>query len=141
MTGFEVWLVVAIIFFIGEMFTEGFFLLWFGVGALVVAIGAFLGIADDITQWAIFLVVSAALVLLTRPFARRITKKAPREVAVDALIGKRAKVIETIDPDTNKGRVRVKKDVWGADADEIIPEGEEVEVIRVEGTHVIVKKL
>jgi len=141
MTGFEVWLVVAIIFFIGEMFTEGFFLLWFGVGALVAAIGAFLGITDEITQWALFLIISAALVLLTRPFAKRITKKAPREAVVDALIGKRAKVIEAIDPETNKGRVRVKKDVWRADADEIIPEGEEVEVIKVEGTHVIVKKI
>ncbi|OYT42208.1 MAG: hypothetical protein B6U86_00750 [Candidatus Altiarchaeales archaeon ex4484_43] len=140
MAGFEIWLVVSIIFFIGEMLTAGFFLLWFGIGALVAAISTFF-ITDDITQWAIFLVVSAALVILTRPFARRITKKAPREAAVDALIGKRARVIETINPDTNKGRIRVKNDEWRADADEIIPEGEEVEVIRIKGTHAIVKKL
>jgi membrane protein implicated in regulation of membrane protease activity len=141
MVGFEVWLVVATIFFIGEMFTEGFFLLWFGVGALLAAVIAFLGVSDDVIQWIVFLLTSGVLVLLTTRFARKITKKAPREATVDALIGRKAKVVETINPDTNQGRVRVKKDEWRADADEVIPEGEEVEVLRVEGTHVVVKKI
>jgi membrane protein implicated in regulation of membrane protease activity len=141
MADFTIWLAVAMIFFIAEMFTSGFFLFWFGVGALVVAISAFLGVYDDVTQWVAFLVVSAALVLLTRPIANRITKKAPRAAVIDDLIGKRARVIEAIDPDTNKGRVRIKKDEWRADAEDMIPDGEEVEVTGVEGAHVIVKKM
>jgi membrane protein implicated in regulation of membrane protease activity len=142
MAGFEVWLVAAVIFFIGEMFTEGFFLLWFGVGALLTAICcAFLGITDEVTQFVIFLVASTVLVLLTRPFAKRITKKAPRQAAFDALIGKTARVIETINPDTNKGRIKVKGDEWKAEADEIIPEGEKIEIIGIEGTHVVVRKI
>ena len=141
MAGFEVWLVVAVIFFIGEMFTAGFFLLWFGIGALLTAICAFLGITDEVTQFIIFLVTSTVLVLLTRPLAKRITKKAPREAAFDALIGKTARVIETINPDTNKGRVKVKGDEWKAEADEIIPEGEKVEIMSIEGTHAVVKKI
>ncbi len=141
MSGFEVWLVVAIIFFIGEMFTVGFFLMWFGFGALIAAILAFLGFTDEVTQWAVFLVVSGGLVLFTRTFANKITKKAPMEVAVDALIGERARVVETIDPEANKGRVRVKKEEWRAESDELIPEGAAVEVVRVEGTHLVVKKI
>ncbi|HIE34375.1 MAG TPA: NfeD family protein [Candidatus Altiarchaeales archaeon] len=141
MAGFEVWLGVAIIFFIGEMFTEGFFLLWFGIGALFSAIIAFFGITDNVTQWVVFLIVSSVLVLLTRRFAKKITKKPPREAAVDALVGKEAKVIETIDLDNDTGRIKIKGDEWRAEADEVIPEGEKVQIIRIEGTHVIVKKL
>ena len=141
MSGFEIWLIVAVIFFIGEMFTEGFFLLCFGAGAMLVAICAFFGITDEITQWVIFLVASTVLVLLTRPLAKRITKKAPREAAVDALIGKKGSVIETISPDTDKGRIKIKGDEWRAEADEIISEGERVEIVGIEGTHAIVKKL
>ncbi|MBN2014712.1 MAG: NfeD family protein [Candidatus Altiarchaeota archaeon] len=141
MAGFEIWLVVAIIFFIGEMFTEGFFLTWFGVGGLAAALAAFFGVSDDITQWIIFLVVSVILLLFTRRFADRITKKAPRDAAIDALIGQKAHVIETIDPEENTGRVRIRKDEWRADAEEKIPVGEKVEVTGVEGAHVIVKKM
>ena len=141
MVGFEVWLVVAIIFFIGEMFTVGFFLLWFGIAAVFAAISAFFGIADEITQWAIFLITSAVLVLLTRPFAKRITKKAPREATVDALIGKKAMVIETIDSSKSTGIIKLKGDEWRAEADEVIPVGEKVEIVSIEGTHAVVKKI
>ncbi len=141
MAGFEVWLVVAIIFLIGEMFTEGFFLLWFGLSGLIVAAAAFLGVADDVTQWIIFLVSSSILVVFTRPLASRITKKAPRGATIDALIGEKTHVMETIDPKTRKGSVKTSRGEWRAQADELIPQGAKVEIIKVEGVHVVVKKL
>lgn len=141
MAGYEIWLVVAIIFIIGEMFTEGFFLLWFGVGAMVSALAAFLGYGDDVTQWTAFLLTSAILVLLTRPFAARITKTAPRMAAVDALIGKKARVIEEINGDKNTGRIVFKGDDWKAEASEVISKGEMVEIKGIEGTHAIVERI
>ena len=40
-----IWIAVAGAFVIGEMFTAGFFLLWFGVGAAVAGVLAIFGFA------------------------------------------------------------------------------------------------
>ncbi len=140
MAGFEVWLVAASIFFIGELFTTGFFLLWFGIGAIITALFAFLGLGDDILQSMVFLISSSTLTLLTRPIAEKITKKTPRKAAVDSLLGKTGRVLETINPEKNKGIVRVRNEEWRAEAPETIETGETVTVLEVNGTHIIVKK-
>ncbi len=134
------WIVVAVIFFIAEIVTPSFFLMWFGVGALSASIASVF-LADVVTQGVVFVGISLMLVVLSRPIANRLTKKPPIGAVVDALIGQKARVITEIDSDKNTGRVRVGKEEWAADADERIGEGENVEVVRVEGTHVIVKKI
>lgn len=37
-----VWVAIAVLFFIGEIFTEGFALMWFGIGAVAGALFALL---------------------------------------------------------------------------------------------------
>ena len=137
-----VWMILAAVFIIGEIFTAGFFLLWFGIGAVVAGIFAYLGLSIGV-QGAAFVVVSGVLFAVSRKFAERFTKKQPPGIGADRLIGKRGVVLEEIDNIKNTGRVRVEEDEWRADSktDEIIPEGKRVEVIRVEGTHLIVKEL
>ncbi|HDN83701.1 MAG TPA: NfeD family protein [Candidatus Altiarchaeales archaeon] len=136
----EIWVIIAVIFFIGEILTPTFFLLWFGIGSFLAAIVAFFGLGD-IAQILVFLITSFILVILSRPLGEMLTKKQAAKTVVDTYIGEKGKVIETIDPDKNTGLVRVKKDIWRADANEIIPEGSDVVVIGVEGTHLIVKKV
>ena len=55
------WLGLAIIFLIAELFTTGFFLLAFGIGAGAAAIAAYLGV-DPFLQVLIFILVSGAAV-------------------------------------------------------------------------------
>jgi len=134
-----IWMIIAGIFIIGELFHMGFFLLWFGVGAAIAGILALLGLGGG-WQWGSFIVLSMILFAVTRRFAERFTKKQPPGIGADRFIHQKGVVVEEIDNNKNVGRVRIGKDEWRADSDtgEIIPVGKTVEVVRVEGTHVVV---
>ncbi len=137
-----IWMAMAAFFVIAEIFTMGFFLLWFGIGAAVAGVLALLGLAMG-WQLASFIVVSLLLFAISRSFAERFTQTQPPGIGADRFIHKKGVVIETIDNIKNTGRVRIGKDEWRADSDtdEVIPVGKTVEVIRVEGTHLVVKIL
>lgn len=135
-----VWFVFAVVLFIVEMLTPSFFLIWFGIGAVVAAIAAYFGVSFA-GQWIIFFVVSLPLTLLSRRFAKKITKESPEKSNIDEYIGIKAVVLEDIIHIENKGLVRVKQEEWRADAEEVIPKGTIVEVVGYEGVHLKVKKL
>jgi membrane protein implicated in regulation of membrane protease activity len=135
-----IWIAMAALFIIGEIFTQGFFLLWFGIGAAVAGILAILGLGVG-WQLGAFVVVSGALFVASRRLAEKISKKQPPGIGADRFVGLDGIVLEEIDNVKNTGRVRVQKDEWRADSEtgEIIPEGERIEVIRLDGTHMVVK--
>lgn len=137
-----IWMIIAAIFVIGEIFTAGFFILWFGIGAAVAGILALLGLGAG-WQWAAFVVVSGALFAVSRRFAERFTKEQPPGIGADRFIGKKGLVLEEIDNAKNTGRIRIDKEEWRADSDkdETIPVGKRVEVTRLDGTHMVVKPL
>ena len=58
-----IWLILAALFIVAEMFTTGFVLLWFGIGALVAALLALTGLVGLPLQILTFLVVSVALTI------------------------------------------------------------------------------
>jgi len=137
-----VWMVIAALFVIGEIFTAGFFLLWFGIGAAVAGILALLGLGAG-WQWGTFIVVSGVLFGVSRRFAERFTKKQPPGIGADRFVGKQGVVLEEIDNVKNTGRVRIDKEEWRADSDtgEVIPVGKMVRVARLDGTHLVVETL
>jgi membrane protein implicated in regulation of membrane protease activity len=134
------WLIVAGALAIGEMLTEGFFLAWFGIGAAVACVAAFLGV-DPVWQWVLFLVVSGILVANSRRFAERFTKAQPPGIGADRYIGKTGVVLEDVDNIKNTGQVRIGKEEWRADSgtDEVIPVGVRVKVTGLDGTHLVVE--
>lgn len=135
-----IWFILAGLFAIFEIFTAGFFMLWFAVGAAVAGFLALLG-AGIIWQWVVFIVVSGILIAVSRRFAERITKKQPPGIGADRFIGKIGIVLEDINNIENVGRVRIDKDEWRADSetDDVIPKGTRVIVTRLDGTHLVVK--
>jgi len=137
-----IWMVVAAVFVIGEIFTLGFFLLWFGIGAAVAGILAMFGLGGS-WQWGAFAVVSGVLFVLSRRFAERFSKKQPPGIGADRFIDKKGVVLEEVDNIKNTGRIRMGKEEWRAESDtgEVIPVGKMVEVTRLVGTHVVVKIL
>jgi membrane protein implicated in regulation of membrane protease activity len=138
---FWFWVALTAILIVGEIFTAGFFLLPFGIGAAASAVGAYFGLGP-IGQWLVFLVISVPLLLLIRRFADRVTEGAePLGVAADRALGKTGLVVEAIQPHGITGRVRVRGEEWRAESDgeTSIPEGAEVEVLRVDGTHLVVR--
>jgi membrane protein implicated in regulation of membrane protease activity len=137
-----IWMGLAAILLIGEIFTAGFFLLWFSIGAAGAGVLAMLGVGQS-AQLAVFVLASGILFVFGRRFAERVTKKQPPGVGADRFIGMTGIVLETIDNNTNDGRIRVGQDIWRADSSggDIINTGERVTVTRVEGTRVVVKKV
>ena len=103
-----IWMAIGAIFIIGEIFTAGFFLLWFGIGALTAGILAMLGLGIG-WQLGAFVVVSGVLFLVSRRFAERISKKQPPGIGADRFVGLRGLVLEEIDNIKNTGRVRLQK--------------------------------
>ncbi len=138
------WLILALIFFVGELLTAGFFLVAFGVGAALAAIAALLGI-DIVWQLAIFVAISAVAVFSLRRFADTVSpSKQLTQVGIDRVLGKKAVVIETIDALGGTGIVRVDAEEWRAlpdDKTHIIPERSYVEVLEVKGTRLVVRPL
>ena len=55
------WCILGAILIVAEIFTSGFVLLWFGIGALAAAFAGFIGIDSLVIQFMIFAVVSMAL--------------------------------------------------------------------------------
>jgi membrane protein implicated in regulation of membrane protease activity len=137
-----IWMIIAALFVVGEIFTAGFFLLWFGIGAAVAGVLALFGLGY-IWQLGAFVLVSGVLFVVSRRFADKFTKKQPPGIGADRVIGKRGIVLEEIDNTKNTGRVRLKKEEWlaGSETGEVIPVGNQVEAIRLDGTHLVVKKI
>jgi membrane protein implicated in regulation of membrane protease activity len=132
--------VIAVLFAIAEIFTTGFFLICFGVGAAVAAIGAFLGFTP-LAQFITFVLASAIGLLLLRPLAIRLANPNAPAVGIDRLLGKHGIVLETIDPARGVGVVRVNHERWSADSADGVPiaAGTMVLVVRIEGTHLKVR--
>ncbi len=135
-----IWMIIAAAFVVGEIFTAGFFLLWFGIGAAVAGVLAILGIGFG-WQVGAFVVVSGVLFIVSRGIAERFSKKQPAGIGADRFVGLDAIVLEEVDNDNNTGRVRLKKEEWRADSEtgEVIPAGKKVTVTRLDGTHLVVK--
>lgn len=135
-----IWMAIAAAFIIGEIFTPGFFLLWFGVGAIVASILAISGLGMG-WQWGAFLIIASVLFVISRRFAERFTKKQPSGVGADRFIGEKGMVLEEINNIKSTGLVKIRNEDWRADSDmdEIIPPGKKIEVVKVVGTHLVVK--
>jgi membrane protein implicated in regulation of membrane protease activity len=124
---------------IAEIFTSGFFLLCFAVGAVIAAIASYFGV-PPLGQFGVFVVASAGALLLLRPFANRVTSVST-PVGSDRLVGKAGIVVEVIDPARGVGVVRVEHETWSADSAEGVPiaTGTMVRVVGIEGTHLKVR--
>jgi len=141
MDAWVIWLIVAVVFGVGEIFTLGFFLAPFAGGALVAAIVSGAG-AGDIVSWIAFLVVSLTLLAALRPVAIRHLRQAPRlRTGTAALVGRTGVVMERISNDEGVGCVRIDGEVWTArafDEDEVIEAGKRVQVLEIRGATALV---
>ncbi|MGD2248433.1 MAG: NfeD family protein [Candidatus Methanofastidiosia archaeon] len=134
-----IWLTVAAVLAVGEIATEGFFLLWFAIGAAAASATAYIGLGTP-WEWGVFIITSGILVVLSRPIANRFTKEQPAGIGANRYIGRPGVVLEEVNNVENTGQVRIGKEEWRADSStgEIIPAGTKVQVMDLDGTHVVV---
>ena len=137
-----IWMILAAIFFVGEIFTAAFFILWFGVGAVAAGVLALVG-ASLGWQFVVFILVSFALVAASRRFAERFTKAQPPGIGADRFVGEICDVLDEINNANNTGRVRMNREEWRAESDtgDVLAPGTRVVVVRLSGTHLVVRKI
>lgn len=129
---------IGLISLILEMCIPTMFFLNFAVGAFVTAICAIY-----ITNWTalilIFAGVSLVSLLFLRPMLVKKTQKS-QETGLNAkYIGKTAKVVETITP--NSGVISLYDERWEARSDHEIPAGCDVEIERNDSLIMYVKEI
>lgn len=144
--GWIIWLILGVGFIIAEVFTLGFVLLWFGIGALAAAIAGWLGLGFA-GQFLIFAVVSVAMTVLSRTI---LYDYLPSSIGgnlksgVDSLPGKIGTVTISSKGALNEGAVRVFGSEWTAfpiDEDVVLTEGEKVEVVEIRGSSIYVRRV
>ena len=124
-----------------EIITLGLTTIWFAGGALVAFIASLLG-ADLAVQIILFIVVSVALMALTRPLAVNYLKRDRVKTNAESLIGKLGVVKEKVDNLNAQGIVSVEGQEWTARAidDEMIPLYAVVEVVEIRGVKLMVRE-
>ena len=135
----QVWLIIAGLFFIGEIITVGFLVFWFGVGALLAMITSFFT-SNVIIQTTVFIISSTILLLVTKPFVKKFVDVKSTKTNAFSIIGKKALVIKEINSHS-VGQIKIYGEVWSAEAenDETITEGSEVEIVKINEVKAIVK--
>lgn len=144
--GWILWTVLGVILVIAEVFTPGFVLLWFGVGALAAAFSSFLG-AGYAAQFVVFIAVSTALTALSRTifvnyFGGRDDSGGLKSGA-EALPGKVGTVVGSSQGALHEGAVKVFGSVWTAypaEGEPPLEAGERVVVETLRGASIYVRR-
>jgi membrane protein implicated in regulation of membrane protease activity len=142
------WFILGAILVVAEIFTSGFVLLWFGIGALAAAFAGFVGIDNLAIQFLIFAAVSISLTAASRTifinyFSREKTGQSLRS-GVDALPGKIGTVVSSSKGALHEGAVKVFGSTWTAypaPGEPPLEAGERVCVESVEGASIYVKRV
>lgn len=142
-----VWIIIGAVLIAAEVLTTGFVLLWFGIGALVAAALALLGVESIVAQVMAFLAVSSLLVLASRTlFERFLVRSSPSaelKTGVEMMIGQVGTVVEASRGAMHEGAVKLYGSVWTAfpvEGEEPLAVGEPVRVERVEGNTIYVRR-
>ena len=136
------WLIAFIVLLVIELCTLGLTTIWFAAGALFAFVAGLLG-QGTVVQFAVFIVSSLILLVLTRPWAMKYFNTERKKTNLELIKGEHGLVIEEIDGLTGVGRVRVKGQEWAArpaGENRVIPEGREVVVVEIQGVKVLVEE-
>ncbi len=129
-TSVLIWICVTVALVVAEIFTAGFFFMFFAVGAGVTALAALL-VENVFLQLLIFTVSSALMVVFTRPILKKtfhVSEKPLKDSNADALIGKPVLVLEPVNHLGGRVKVIHTGEVWTAYLDEAITEVEQIQV-------------
>ncbi len=135
------WIAVILVTVALEAATLTLSSIWFSAGGIAALIAASLGFGFG-SQLVVFVLFSAALLVLVRPFCRRFLRPRGAATNADRVIGQTAVVTEEIRNVDAVGAVRVFGQIWtarSADGTDY-PAGMQVVVREIQGVKVIVDK-
>jgi len=142
------WVVLGAILVIAEIFTTGFVLLWFGIGALAAGLAGLIGIHSIPLQFLIFAVVSIALTAASRTifvnYFSREKSGGDLKSGFEGLPGKIGTVVSSSRGALHEGAVKVFGSTWTAypaDGEEPLEAGDRVVVERIQGASIYVRRV
>ena len=137
-----IWTIVLVAAIVAEAITVDLVSIWFSVGAIVALVSDVFFKATEAIQITLFIIVSLSCIILSRPLAKKYLRGNTIKTNYDRIIGKHATVTKTITEDA-KGEVKVMGNFWSASSlnNEVIEEGQYVEILTIEGNHVVVRKI
>ncbi len=139
-----IWVIIALVLFIIELFTAGFAIICLSIGAGGAAIAAAMESSIEV-QLLTFAVVSLLAIIAVRPLLKRLIYRGGEKVATNssAMVGKHGVVCSDVDGDDESGRVIIEGIDWRArslDGD-LIPKGTKVVVVAIDSVVLTIKKL
>lgn len=134
-----IWIVAIVVFGAAEAATAGLVSIWFVGGAGAALIAAIFH-APLWLQIVLFLLVSAVLLVATRPLARKMLDKTVTPTNADRVLRHTARVTERIDNERPSGAVYIDGKTWTARSEDgtVIEKDKLAEVIRMEGVKLFV---
>lgn len=139
------WAVGGIVLILLELAIPAFFVIWFGLGALLVAL---ILLAFDLSltaQLALWMLASIAMTVLWFKVFDPRRHKTLAGTAAGEVIGEVGLLVGAIEP-YGRGKVRFQRPILGSDewsclAETAIPAGERVRVVAIEGSFLKVAKV
>jgi membrane protein implicated in regulation of membrane protease activity len=142
------WVILGAVLIVAEIFTTGFVLLWFGIGALAAAFAGMVGVDSIALQFLIFAGVSIALTAASRTifvnYFSREKSGGDLKTGVEGLPGKVGTVVSSSRGALHEGAVKVFGSTWTAypvEGEEPLEAGDRVEVARVQGASIYVRRV
>ncbi len=130
-------IIISIGLLIIEVLTASTFFIWFALGGFAAAITSLF--TDNILIIVVvFAITSIGLMVSLKQNLQRRLAKNNVETSYEKIIGKSAIVTRKITP-TTPGEVKVAGQIWSARSEKVHNLEEEVTIVKINGSHVIVK--
>jgi membrane protein implicated in regulation of membrane protease activity len=141
------WVVLGVVLIIAEVFTPGFVLLWFGIGALAAALASMLG-AGLAFQFLVFIALSTLLTALSRTiFVNYFSRDGEGDglkSGAAGMPGQIGTVVTSSRGALDEGAVKVFGSVWTAypaEGEPPLEAGDRVVVERLQGASIYVRRV
>ncbi|MDR1698072.1 MAG: NfeD family protein [Erysipelotrichaceae bacterium] len=137
-----IWLGVALLALLVEIFTTDVFSIWFFVGAIVAMILSAIGGIPWYVELIVFVIFSLATLFMVRPFVKKYLTHNSVKTNIDEKIGDVAKLTKEIN-ELQIGELRLNGVIWSAIAlekDETIEIDTLVVIVAIKGNKLVVKR-
>lgn len=135
----EFWIITIIILIAMEIVSVNLTSIWFVISGLVALFLSFF-VDNFVLQFAVFVILGIILLITTKPLLKKFVKVDSVKTNLDRVVGMKGIVTSKILP-LNIGEVKVDGKRWSAISDEEIAEEETIEVLKIDGVKLIVKKV
>lgn len=137
------WVVIGLALVLLELAIPAFFILWFGVAAILVGVLSLIFNLSVAAQFVLWGLGSVAMVVLWFRFFKN-PDRTKAGLAKDAFLGETGLIVKPVS-ELGKGEIRFQKpilgsEVWPVIADEPIPAGERAQIVDVLGQTLKVSK-